>query len=118
MALFDDIMDSINELMEDAQGKSAQPLKRHRLAIANVDTFTPSEIKQTRVNANMTQWMFAMVIGVTPKAVEAWEGGRSRPDGAARRIIGLMAKNPKFADDMGIVLRETNEIPIPKGGYE
>ena len=44
-------------------------------------------------------------IGVSAKSVEAWEGGRSRPDGAARRLIGLMRDHRDFAQNMGIVTR-------------
>jgi putative transcriptional regulator len=52
----------------------------------------------------MTQKTFAACIGVTPKSVEAWEGGRSRPDGAARRLLGLMRDHPGFAENMGIYM--------------
>ena len=50
----------------------------------------------------MTQKTFAACMGVSTKSVEAWEGGRSRPDGAARRLIGLMKDHPGFAENMGI----------------
>ena len=93
----------LNEIME-AKEKGV-PLPSHKLTVKGVETFTPQEIKRIRVNANMTQWMFASVIGVTQKSVEAWEGGRSRPDGAARRMIGLLSANPRFADEAGIVTR-------------
>ena len=99
------IIQGLQEALEYVQGKPIEGGKVYRMSVSEVDSFTPSEIKQTRLNANMTQRMFAMVIGVTPKSVEAWEGGRSKPDGAARRVIGLMAKNPKFADEVGIVIR-------------
>ena len=68
------------------------------------DTFTPQEIKQVRLDANMTQKTFAACIGVTPKSVEAWEGGRSRPGGAARWLLGLMRDHPGFAENMGIYI--------------
>ena len=91
----------LHEFMEAKEKGIA--LSSHQLSIQGVKTFTPQEIKQIRVNANMTQWMFASVIGVTQKSVEAWEGGRSRPDGAARRMIGLLNANPHFAEDVGII---------------
>lgn len=93
----------LNEIKEFDEKGIALP--SHKLSVKGVETFTPREIKQIRVNANMTQWMFACVIGVTQKSVEAWEGGRSRPDGAARRMIGLLNKNPRFADENGIIIR-------------
>ena len=105
MSVYESIMQGLQEAIAYTRGELTEGVKVHRLAVNEVDTFTPAEIKQTRLNADMTQWMFAKVIGVTAKSVEAWEGGRSKPDGAARRVIGLMAKNPRFADEMGIVER-------------
>ena len=67
--------------------------------------FSPEEIRQIRLNARMTQSIFASCVGVTKKAVEAWEGGRSRPDGAARRTLGLFQQNPRYADEVGIIVR-------------
>ena len=100
-AIFDDIMDSLNELQAHAEGKPTGVLV-HRRTVKEPETFTPQEIKQERVHAKMTQKTFAACIGVTPKSVEAWEGGRSRPDGAARRMLGLMRDHPGFAENMGI----------------
>ena len=59
----------------------------HPRTVKDVEFFSPQQIKQVRMDAKMTQKTFAACIGVSPKSVEAWEGGRSRPDGAARRLI-------------------------------
>lgn len=100
-AVFDDIKDSLNELQAHAEGKPTDVLV-HRRTVKEPETFTPQEIKQVRLDAKMTQKTFAACIGVTPKSVEAWEGGRSRPDGAARRMLGLMRDHPGFAESMGL----------------
>jgi len=100
-AVFDDIMESLNELQAHAEGMPTGVLV-HRRTVKEPETFTPQEIKQVRLDAKMTQKTFAACIGVTPKSVEAWEGGRSRPDGAARRMLGLMRDHPGFAENMGI----------------
>lgn len=100
-AIFDDIVDSLNELQAHAEGKPTGVLV-HRRTVKEPETFTPQEIKQVRLDAKMTQKTFAACIGVTPKSVEAWEGGHSRPDGAARRMLGLMRDHPGFAENMGI----------------
>ena len=102
-AVFDDIMDSLNELQAHAEGKPTGVVV-HRRTVKEPETFTPQEIKQVRLDAKMTQKTFAACIGVTPKSVEAWEGGRSRPDGAARRMLGLMRDHPGFAENMGIYI--------------
>lgn len=100
--VYNDIMASLNELKDAAQGKETGII-RHTRTVKGVDTFSPQQIKQVRINANMTQKMFAACIGMSVKSVEAWEGGRSKPDGAARRLIGLMHDHSDFAQNMGIV---------------
>lgn len=102
--LFHDIMDSLNELKEAAEGKETGVVV-HKYVIKEVEPFTPQQIKQVRLDSNMTQKAFAACLGVTSKSVEAWEGGRSRPDGAARRLLGLMRDNPGFAENMGIYVQ-------------
>lgn len=97
-------MDSLNELLDAAQGKETGIIV-HPRTVKEVKNFTPQQIKKVRMVANMTQKTFAACIGVSPKSVEAWEGGRSRPDGAARRMLGLMRDHPSFAENMGIYVR-------------
>lgn len=99
-------MNRFDELYKEVQsivnGNSIKVVARHKVTFVPVQKFTPQEIKQIRLNARMTQSVFAQCIGVTQKSVEAWEGGRSTPDGAARRLLGLMQNNPNFACDAGI----------------
>ncbi|MBQ9307922.1 MAG: transcriptional regulator [Clostridia bacterium] len=99
---YEDIMASLNELMDAAQGKETG-IVRHTRTIKEVESFSPEQIKYVRTSAKMTQKTFAACIGVSQKSVEAWEGGRSKPDGAARRLIGLMRDHADFAQIMGIV---------------
>ena len=100
-AVYEDIVSSLNELLDAAQGKETG-IVVHPRTVKDIEVFSPQEIKQVRMDAKMTQKIFAACIGVSPKSVEAWEGGRSRPDGAARRLLGLMRDNPNFAENMGI----------------
>jgi len=46
------------------------------------------------MDANMTQAGLAEVLGMTVKAVEAWESGRNIPSGAADKILRVMQKHP------------------------
>ena len=102
MSVYEDIMTGLQEAVDYENGKPVDVVV-HRRTVAAVPDFTPEEIRGIRIKANMTQPVFAACIGVTKKAVEAWEGGRSRPDGAARRTLGLMRDNPHYAVEMGIL---------------
>ena len=48
----------------------------------------------------LSQKVFADVVGVSKKTVEAWENGRNKPEGAARRLIGMMAKNKNIVQEI------------------
>lgn len=102
MSRYDEIMTGLQEAIDYENGKTAG-VTVHKRTVADVPEFTPEEIREIRMKSNMTQSVFAACIGVTKKAVEAWEGGRSRPDGAARRTLGLMNNNPGFALEVGII---------------
>lgn len=105
MSRFNEIMKGLQEAIDYENGHMEGTVV-HKISVEEVGTFSPSEIRTIRMNANMSQQVFASCIGVTKKAVEAWEGGRSKPDGAARRTIGLLQKNPHFAEDVGILARK------------
>lgn len=102
--VYEDIISSLNELKDHAEGKPTNVVihRRSSQEVIDIPSFTPSEIRQLRIDSNMSQKTFAACVGVSLKSVEAWEGGRSRPDGAARRILGLMKSHPSFAQDMGL----------------
>lgn len=104
MSRYNEIMTGLQEALEYESGNTAGSAV-HRLTVNEVRSFTPKEIKTIRLKADMTQSIFAACIGVSKKSVEAWEGGRSCPDGAARRTIGLLQENPKYADEVGIIIR-------------
>ena len=99
------------EALEDARRLVKGDVREVRvdtLQISRVPNFTPEEIKSLRHAAKMPQRLFALCLGVTPKSVEAWEGGRSHPDGAARRLLGLLQQDPDFFSKVGIFKHVSN----------
>lgn len=60
--------------------------------------FDAADIKKIRKDVGMTQVVFASILGVSKKTVEAWEAGRNRPDGPARRLLSMMQKDPTILD--------------------
>ena len=55
------------------------------------------------VQPNMTQKIFANFLGVSPKTVESWEAGRYKPDGPARRVMGLLRQDHMLAQKYGLI---------------
>lgn len=103
MSKYDEIVAGFQQARDYESGKPVITAV-HRRFVVEVPEFTPEEIKSIRIRSNMTQSVFAACIGVTKKAVEGWEGGRSRPSSAARRTLGLMEKNSNFAVETGILI--------------
>ena len=101
--VYNDITSSLNELLDAAKGKETE-IVIHRRTVKELDTFSPVQIKQIRTSTGLTQKMFAACLGVSVKSIEAWEGGRSHPDGPARRLMGLIRDNPHFIEQMGILI--------------
>lgn len=103
--LYEDIRTGLEEAIAFERGNPdivSRTVVR-KIKVNPVPDFSPKEIKAIRLKSAMTQSVFAACIGVTKKAVESWEGGRSRPDGAARRTLSLMNRDPHFAEINGIL---------------
>ena len=97
------------EALEDARRLTRGDMRGvivDTLQIIDVPDFSPDEIKALRQAIKMPQRLFAQCLGVTQKSVEAWEGGRSHPDGAARRLLGLLQNDPDFFRKVGIFRHE------------
>lgn len=103
--LYTGIMQGLTEALAYTRGELTENVTVHRVTVVSVPEFSPEEIREIRIRAEMTQSVFASCIGVTVKAIESWEGGRSHPTGTARRMLSLMRNNPRFADEMGIIAR-------------
>ena len=103
--MYEGVMQGLEEVLAYRRGE-LKDVTVHKVSMKEVRDFTPAEVKQIRLACKMTQQIFAFCIGVSQKSVEAWEGGRSKPDGAARRFLGLMQDNPEFAREMGIYVKD------------
>lgn len=101
MGVFDDIKLGLEQAIEYNKGNLAA--KKNVRFVLPLPSFTPREIKQIRVNAKMTQALFAKYMGVSVKTVEAWECGKNQPVGAARRLLALTKENPSFPITSGII---------------
>lgn len=101
MSLFDEIKLGLEQAIEYNNGKlKAEKTTR---SIAPLETFSSDEIKKIRIETGMTQALFAKYMGVSVKTVEAWEAGKNRPEGAARRLLALTREDPSFPTSSGIM---------------
>ena len=56
----------------------------------------PKSVRKTRKILQASQAVFAMLLGVSVKAVQAWEQGVSKPSKTACRFMDEICRNPKY----------------------
>ena len=103
-SMFDSVTQGLSEAIEFEQGKTSA--RQNVVKVISPPEFSAAEIKGVRRKAGLTQVAFANVLGVAPKTVEAWECGRNRPSGPARRMIGLLREDAHFAEKHGLLVVE------------
>lgn len=69
-------------------------------------------VKELRKDLDATQKIFGNVMGVSARTVEAWEIGRSIPNGSATRLMQLMVKNPSLKDSFKKAIEEEKLVEI------
>ena len=68
-----------------------------RYAIPSPPTeISSSEIKLIRSKLNVTQPVFAHLIGVSVSTAKSWETGRRAPNATARKLLHVASKNPEI----------------------
>lgn len=103
MGVFDKIKAGLEEAIAYEQG--TLEAETRKMTVRPVGHYEPEEIKDIRVNAGMTQAVFAEFMGVSVKTVEAWESGRNHPIGSACRLLYLTKADPAFPQKTGILVR-------------
>lgn len=74
--------------------------------IEPIKEYVSEEIKEIRRTANLTQRTLAEFLGVSSKAVEAWESGRNVPSGPACRLLSMIAMDPTLPERVLVTANE------------
>jgi putative transcriptional regulator len=88
---FSELVDSMNEALEHAQGKRS--LRTTTLPQAPAP-FNGRAVKRVRARLHASQAVFAGYLNVSAKLVQAWEAGRRRPEGPALVLLHIAASQP------------------------
>ena len=89
--LFEDLQEGLLEAIDYAKGTGDAHTVTYK--IDPIHELNKEQIREIRLNAQMTQSVFADYLGVSVKTVEAWECGRTHPTGPAFRLMSLLAEN-------------------------
>jgi putative transcriptional regulator len=87
----DRIVQGLREAAAHARGESVPSLKLH--VPRKVD------VHAIRRRTGLSQELFSRRIGVSPGTLRNWEQGRRTPDGPARVLLAMLARNPRIVED-------------------
>ena len=99
---FESLVEALNQAIEYEKGNK----RLAKIRIASVPDIVPiadypkEKIREIRHITNLPQKHFAELVGVTQRAVEAWEAGTRKPTGSARRLFQLIEKDPSIVNNM------------------
>lgn len=79
--------------------KEAGEIKAGRKSPGRVYEIKPPEIKTVREKLNVSQNEFALMIGVSVRTLQNWEQGRRKPEGPAKALLRIAARNPSAVLD-------------------
>jgi len=65
-----------------------------------VPEYRPADVARIRLALNLSQRSLASVLGVSPRTVEAWEGGKNTPNGSARNLLYLIDNNHELVQQL------------------
>ncbi len=75
--------------------KQAGAIRRGQLKPGRTTEFRPEDVREIRAQLKKSQQEFALMIGVSVATLQNWEQGRRRPEGPARALLRVAAKNPQ-----------------------
>jgi putative transcriptional regulator len=101
--LFEDLTESVQDMDDFFKKKRVKGLTIRSVIIEPPATYTAKEVRRLRLRLKLSQAVFAGIVGVTDKAVQAWEAGTNQPAGPAARMIELLERQPQ--DILGLYLK-------------
>jgi putative transcriptional regulator len=90
--LFDELAQAFDELDQWKQGKIT--LKTYTIESKPAPEVTPEIIRDTREKLNLSRPVFAHELHVSPRTLEKWEQGRTKPNDQAATLILMVRKFP------------------------
>jgi putative transcriptional regulator len=93
--LFDDLVESVQGMDDFLKGKKVKELTVKTVAIEPVAKYSAKDVKRLRARLKLSQAVLAGILGVTDKAVQAWEAGTNKPTGPAARMLDMLERKPE-----------------------
>jgi len=85
---FEAIKSGLEDAIAYARGEKSQAIA-HRVRVVDVD------VSAVRREMGLSQSQFAAFFGVSPATIQNWEQRRRRPEGPARVLLTVIAREPE-----------------------
>ena len=85
------VLEGLNDALRHARGEDVPGTVVHVPAVVDVAA--------VRRGTGLSQPAFAGRIGVSIGTLRNWEQGRRAPDGPARVLLALLARNPRIVEE-------------------
>lgn len=90
--LFEELIEGIDDINQHLAGKIT--LKTYTVEAKQMPEVTPEIIRDTREKLNLSRPVFAHELHVSPRTLEKWEQGLTKPNEQAATLIMLVRKFP------------------------
>jgi putative transcriptional regulator len=87
------LLQSLAELRDGLRGESGK-LTLKTIEIPDPPAFDAKSVHRLRDRLGLSQGLFARLVGVSQKLVEAWETGTRRPSTMACRLLDAIERRP------------------------
>ena len=95
---YDQLKESLEQAIDFKNGdKSKARVSVYELPVPE---YSADDVVRVRSNLNLSQRSLAIVLGVSPRTVEAWEVGRNEPSGAARNLLYLIERDNNLINQL------------------
>lgn len=89
--LFEELNQGLKEAKDHDQGKMT--LRTHKVDKSHIE-ITAKNIREIREQFNMSRAIFATYLHISPRTLEKWEQGLSKPNEQAATLLKLTEKYP------------------------
>ena len=94
------LFESVEESVRHAKGEIS--LKEEILTLPEEPpSFSKSKIKKIRKELDISQTIFARLLGVSPATIRSWEQGDKEPSSPARRLLQIVIEAPQILLALG-----------------
>ncbi len=90
------ILEAVHEMARNLYDAGVMKEKTMRefdaLCLPIIPKYTPTEIKQIRLDSHASQTVFAAYMNISPSTVQKWEQGQKKPNGVALKLLNLIKR--------------------------